>query len=154
MCFPFAQSALPSEIHPFLSEGFPLCDINLCVQKLLGSGVACWKSLTGVRGRGAFLLSVGNMALLRSLTGQGPWSAEPPRVRSATSQGSKQRLPCVWRKGLEVFDLCGSLPPLPSSPHVVPLETVSTAESQGQAAAPEKGRGTLERSRCRGRACC
>lgn len=49
-------------------------------------------------------------------------------------------------KGLEVFDLCGSLPPLPCSPHVVPSETVSTAESQGQTQQPGEGGGLWNRA--------
>lgn len=60
---------------PFFLKVFPFCDINLCVQKLLGSGVACWEKSHRVRGRGPFLLSADGMALLRSLTGQGPWSS-------------------------------------------------------------------------------
>ena len=47
---------------------------------------------------------------------------------------------------MEVFDLCGSLPPLPCSPHVVPSETVSTAESQGQTQQPGEVGGLWNRA--------
>lgn len=60
---------------PFFLKVFLFCDINLRVQKLLGPGVACWEKSYRVRGQGSFLLSVDSMALLRSLTGQGPWSS-------------------------------------------------------------------------------
>lgn len=58
-------------------------------------------------------------------------------------------------KALEVFDLCGSLPPLPSSPHVVLGDCVHSRKP-GSDTAAGKGRGTLELEQVPGRprACC
>lgn len=74
----FCSISPPNEIHPFLSEGFPFCDINLCVlQELLGSGVACWEKSHRVR-PGAFSAVCGQHGPAAFSLGKGLGPAEPP----------------------------------------------------------------------------
>ena len=124
---------------------FPFVTLVYVCKKLPGPGAARCEKSYRVRGPRPFPLFVNSTVLLDSLTREEPWSSRAtlgsdlPRVRklSRGSLASRGKGPVSLSS-----PLIAPIPaPPPHSPHVVPLETVYTAESLLQTQQPGGGGG-------------